>query len=131
MRKSVKRLVASRANYRCEYCFSPLDFSPDPYSIDHINPQGGDDSDNLAFSCQGCNNYKHKDTHAHDPVTNERVALYHPRLQNWSDHFVWIEDFSKIEGISIIGRATVHKLQLNRVGLVNLRNLLHQYGKHP
>jgi hypothetical protein len=58
MRKSVKRLVASRASYRCEYCFSPLDFSPDPFSIDHIDPQGGDDSDNLAFSCQGCNNYK-------------------------------------------------------------------------
>lgn len=91
MRKSIKRLVAQRANYRCEYCSSP----------------------------------------ALDPVTNEHIALFNPRLHDWSTHFVWVDRFSKIEGLSPLGRATVLKLQLNRVGLVNLRTLLHLYGKHP
>lgn len=131
MRKSIKNLVAKRANYRCEYCLSLLDFSPDPFSIDHIDPQGGDDPENLAFSCQGCNNYKHKDTHALDPLTGANVSVFNPRLQEWSEHFLWQDSFTKIEGISPTGRSTVQKLQLNRIGLVNLRTLLHHYGKHP
>jgi 5-methylcytosine-specific restriction endonuclease McrA len=53
-----KKKVAERADFLCEYCFSPRRFSPDSFSIEHIQPKsksGSDDLDNLALACQGCN----------------------------------------------------------------------------
>ncbi len=48
------RLVFTRARDRCEYCQSPQDHCPDPFSIEHIHPQalgGTHQADNLALSC--------------------------------------------------------------------------------
>ncbi|MEM8806039.1 MAG: hypothetical protein AAGF01_08435 [Cyanobacteria bacterium P01_G01_bin.38] len=66
-----------------------------------------------------------------DPVTQAMVALYHPRQQIWTEQFAWNEDYSKILGLTSIGRATVEKLKLNRPGLVNLRRILYDLGEHP
>jgi HNH endonuclease len=134
MLSSTKKWVAERARYCCEYCLTPADFSPDPFSMDHIisTAQGGSDVEsNLAFSCQGCNNFKHAATEAVDPETGLFVLLYNPRIDEWLQHFQWLDNFSKIEGITPICRATVGRLQLNRLGLLNLRVVLRQYGKHP
>ena len=59
------------------------------------------------------------------------APLYNPRVHTWNEHFRWNRDFSEIIGISPIGRATVAKLQLNRVGLKNLRIVLRFADKHP
>jgi pSer/pThr/pTyr-binding forkhead associated (FHA) protein len=59
------------------------------------------------------------------------VPLYHPRNQQWSDHFAWNEDFSLIIGLTATGRATVETLQINREGVVNLRRVLYTMGEHP
>lgn len=120
----LKRAVAERARYCCEYCFSQLRFSPDPFSVEHIIPSsrhGTDDFSNLAFACQGCNNRKYIDIDAIDPVTGETVALYHPRQHIWEEHFRWSDDTIHIIGLSPTGRASVEKLRLNREGVVNLR----------
>jgi 5-methylcytosine-specific restriction endonuclease McrA len=80
----LKAEVAQRANGCCEYCRSQAQFSPDPFSIEHIMPRsqgGNDNSDNLALACQGCNNRKYSYTKARDPVNGELVPLYHPRYQ--------------------------------------------------
>lgn len=129
-----KELVAERAKYCCEYCLSQVKYSADPFSIDHIFPQtagGSDDLDNLAYACLGCNGCKFTATTALDPLTGEEVALYHPRQDQWSQHFTWNAEFTFIIGLTPTGRATVQRLQLNREGVVNLRRVLSAANKQP
>lgn len=129
-----KEFITQRARSCCEYCYSQLKFSPDPFSIEHIIPlsKGGTyDLDNLALSCQGCNNRKYNHVEAIDPINGKLVLLYHPRQQLRSEHFVWSDDFTELIGISPIGRATIVRLQLNREGVVNLRWLLREKNLHP
>lgn len=87
--------------------------------------------DNLALSCQGCNNHKHTKIEGIDPLTRESVSLYHPRKQVWSDHFTWNDDYTLIIGLTPTGRVTVSELQLNRPGLINLRRAIYALGEHP
>jgi hypothetical protein len=130
----LKAEVAQRANGCCEYCRSQAQFSPDPFSIEHIMPrsQGGtDNSNNLALACQGCNNRKYTHIKGRDPINGELVTLYHPRNQLWEAHFVWNEDFVIVVGLTPTGRATIERLQLNREGVVNLRRVLRAINQHP
>jgi HNH endonuclease len=134
MKTSIKRAVHKRAHGCCEYCLSQSEFSHDDFSVEHIIPRvlgGSDDIDNLALSCQACNNRKFTATTAFDPITGEEVRLFRPRLDLWSTHFSWIENDAQVSGITAIGRATVASLKLNRLGLVNLRRALHKAGYHP
>ena len=131
---SIRKLVRERASGCCEYCLSQEDFSPERFSIEHIYPRskgGSSNLENLALSCQGCNNCKYTKTHACDPVTKEFVRLYHPRQDRWKDHFAWNEDYSIVVGLTLVGRATVNALKLNRPGLMNLRRVLYQVKIHP
>jgi hypothetical protein len=126
--------ITKRANGRCEYCQSQEKYSPDPFSIEHVLPlsKGGlTIADNLAFACQGCNNHKYIATEAIDPATGQSVSLFHPRKDVWSEHFVWNNDASLLVGLTPKGRATVEKLQLNRAGVVNLRQVLFLLSLHP
>jgi hypothetical protein len=58
-------------------------------------------------------------------------TAYHPRQQLRVEHFVWSDDFTELIGISPTGRATIVRLQLNREGVVNLRQLLREKNLHP
>ncbi len=134
MTNAAKKKVQERAKYCCEYCLSQSKFSADSFVIEHIIPlaKGGtDDLENLALSCQRCNNHKFTATHSLDTATGILVALYHPRIDAWELHFQWSEDFTEIIGISPNGRASVQRLQLNRQGLINLRQVFVQVGLHP
>jgi len=126
--------VAERARHCCEYCRSQARFAMQAFSVEHVRPrsqQGKTSSDNLALACQGCNNHKYNRTHAADPITGIVVPLFHPRTQRWQDHFCWNADCTLIVGLTPTGRATVEALQLNRLGLVNLRRILYEVGEHP
>jgi hypothetical protein len=130
----LKRLAPARARGRCEYCLSPVSHAVSSFAIEHIIPleKGGKTTaSNLALSCQGCNNHKHIKTEAIDPITKRQVPLFHPRRRKWREHFAWSEDCSLVIGLTPIGRATIEALQLNRPGVVNLRQLLYDAGKHP
>lgn len=132
--QKLRREVVARAQECCEYCLSQEQFSTQTFSIDHIIPQekGGKTSlNNLALSCQGCNNHKYTKTEGYDPVTHETVPLYHPRQQDWEQIFAWNEDCTLIIGLTPTGRATVNTLHLNRVGVINLRKVLFVAKKHP
>jgi 5-methylcytosine-specific restriction endonuclease McrA len=129
-----RQAVARRARRLCEYCRSPDRYAPDPFSIDHVQPQargGSHRISNLAYACAGCNGRKHTAIEARDPATGEIVPLYHPRRDRWSDHFAWSEDSAEILGHTAVGRATIARLELNRPHLTNLRRLLHAIGVHP
>ncbi|MDX2239899.1 MAG: hypothetical protein NW224_04365 [Leptolyngbyaceae cyanobacterium bins.302] len=66
-----------------------------------------------------------------DPVTEQKVPLFHPRQQQWQEHFTWNSGFTLVVGLTPTGRATVEELQINRIGLVNLRRALFAFGQHP
>jgi len=129
-----KKAVAKRANQCCEYCRSQLRFAMQPFSIEHIIPKSQDGEtnlDNLALSCQGCNNHKYNKTEGVEKISGDVVSLYHPRQHQWKTHFAWNDDFSLVIGLTPIGRVTVETLRLNRTGVVNLRRVLYSIGEHP
>jgi hypothetical protein len=131
---SLRQQVTRRAFGCCEYCLSQAQFSPDPFSVEHIVPRGkggSNELDNLAFSCQGCNGHKHVAVKAIDPVNGKPTFLYNPRLHQWDEHFLWDENFTIMVGRTAIGRATIERLQLNRTGVVNLRQVLQRIARHP
>lgn len=131
---TLRRTVASRAKNLCEYCQCPEAFSPDSFTVEHIQPRqagGKTITDNLAWACFGCNGRKHIKTSHTDPETQQEVALFHPRRQRWSEHFSWNDDFTQMIGKTPCGRATIEALQLNRGGVVNLRRLLTSAKLHP
>jgi len=130
----LRRIVVERASGLCEYCRSPEQFSIGNFAIEHVIPSqigGTSTEDNLALSCQQCNNHKYTKTQAPDPTSENMVPLFHPRQHRWSDHFVWNEDFTLVIGTSPTGRATVEALHLNREGVVNLRRVLFAMNEHP
>ena len=134
MRTEIRKLVKERANHLCEYCLALSHFSFHPFSVDHIIPlsqNGTDELNNLALACQHCNNCKYNKSRCTDHLTGNIVPLFHPRLENWADHFRWNEDYTKIIGITSVGRATVYCLKMNRQAAVNLREALRQFGVHP
>ena len=134
MTNSLREKVCVRAANCCEYCRSQAHFSHDPFSAEHIQPtaKGGQDIlENLAWSCMGCNFYKFTATFAIDLLTGELVPLFNPRKDDWNNHFQWTENFTIIKGRTPIGRATILRLKLNRLGLINLRQILTEAKKHP
>lgn len=129
-----KEALANQAGRCCEYCRAPARYSVSSFSVEHIVPRargGTATPDNLAYSCQGCNNFKYTKTSAIDPVSNVEVSLFHPRRQQWSEHFAWNEDTTLVIGVTATGRATVDALRLNRDELLNLRRVLFINGEHP
>lgn len=134
MPDALRALVRERAGDCCEYCLSQADFSPSPFGLEHIMPavkKGQTESDNLAWACQGCNGRKYIFTEATDPFTGQEVPLFHPRQDEWPEHFAWNDDKTIMIGITPIGRATIDRLELNRKEVVNLRAILTAVGMHP
>ncbi len=130
----LRQTVINRSGGCCEYCRSQLEYSPDPFVIEHVIPRasgGQDDLENPTFSCGGCNGHKYTKTEASDPLTSQSVPLFHPRRQRWRDHFEWSADLTLIIGITPTGPATVGALNMNRPGVVNPRRVLSTTGVHP
>lgn len=128
-----RRAVEARAQWRCEYCLTPLRFSPQSFNVDHVIPRslgGLIRLNNLALAC-GCNQYKANRVRAYDPQTRRLVSLFNPRRQAWEEHFTWSADALQIIGLTAVGRATIAALRLNRDELINLRHLLILIGEHP
>jgi hypothetical protein len=131
---AIKQIMFDRAHRCCECCLSQAAYSPQPFSIEHIVPiskGGSNDLDNLALAYQGCNNFKYIKTQGLDPISLLEVNLFHPKLHQWREHFIWDANYLHIYGITPAGRATVNTLKLNRAELVNLRKVLFAIGEHP
>jgi hypothetical protein len=130
----LRRLVRQRARGYCEYCVCPEFCATQLHSIEHIVPEslgGPSRADNLALACQGCNGSKATKTHALDPATGRLVPLFNPRKDDWFAHFSWSPDHLYLIGLTPIGRATIQELDLNRDGVIHLRQLLILNREHP
>ena len=131
--KRIAKLVRERADDRCEYCLLPQEWQESEFHIDHIRPRvaGGDTRlENLALACVGCSLKKAARQSVFDSRTGRMVRLFHPRTDNWSDHFTWDERW-RIVGSTPVGRATVAALQLNRRRLLEIRRDLARLGRYP
>ena len=132
--KKTRKLVSERAYGCCEYCMSQENYATQLFSVEHIFPLalgGNSDLENLALSCQGCNNFKFTKLTAFDKETNDLVPIFNPRKDVWTEHFRWNERFTVIIGLTPIGRVTVQTLRLNRNILINQRIVFRKYGIHP
>lgn len=132
--EAVRKQIRTMAGNRCGYCRSLQKYVLGMLEIDHIIPKakgGTDDPDNLWLACRLCNGYKGTQTHAVEPKTGQRVQLFNPRQQRWSEHFQWSDDGTQIIGRTACGRATVIALQLNNLIAVTVRQQWVMAGWHP
>ena len=132
--KALRQRVTEQARRRCGYCLSQELITGQLLEVDHILPEarGGPTREEILWLiCSKCNQHKGDAIAAPDPLTGERVPLFHPRKQAWSDHFAWSPKGDRIIGLTPVGRATVSLVKLNRVELVNARQLWVMAGWHP
>ena len=132
--EQLRQQVIAQADYRCEYCKTSSRLTGAPPIMEHILPRslgGTDDRENLAASCYRCNEFKGAKTHAVDPETGQFVALFNPRTQIWTAHFLWVNGGTHIAGITLTGRATVMALRLNNENIVAARAIWMEGGWHP
>jgi HNH endonuclease len=131
---TVRARVREHAQYQCGYCRVEEQYIYAPIEVDHIYPQSegeSDDEENLWLACPRCNGFKGAQIYGVDPATRQRIQLFNPRKQKWSDHFRWGEDHAEIIGITDCGRATVEALQLNFAPNLELRRLFVKAGWYP
>ena len=130
----VQTQVRQRAHHLCEFCHASEQWQYVQFTVDHIIPlsQGGiDDLENLALACFHCNRRKSNQVRATDPESGIEVALFNPRRDRWSEHFIWSIDELLIVGITATGRATVEALALNRERVISIRAADREIGRHP
>jgi hypothetical protein len=101
--------------------------------VEHIVPKsdrGPDTPDNLALACPSCNLGKSSRTHVPDLGTGQDVPLFHPRTDNWGEHFQWVEGRSVV-GLTAVGRATIAALNLNHPRRRRIREAEESFGLFP
>jgi hypothetical protein len=129
---SLRRDVASRAKYRCEYCRRLETDSFIRYQSDHIisRKHGGKTTlENLAHSCPICNNAKGSDLSTILNDENQLIRLFHPRKDNWFEHFEVSDGI--ILAKTYIGEATIKLLKLNEIDRILERLDLIEAGLYP
>lgn len=114
---ALRRQVACRADFLCEYCLLHEDDTYFGCEVDHIisEKHGGlTQTGNLAYACFACNRSKGSDIASLVPGTVRLVPLFHPRRDRWHEHFGLSEtDGVTIVSVSGIGEATAHLLRIN------------------
>lgn len=125
------RRVHQRADFRCEYCQTSQRVTGQAMHVDHIDPDGADELDNLCLACGNCNLSKARANDAPDPVTGQIVDLFNPRKQIWAEHFQWTAEGTQLIGQTPAGRATIEPLKINQTRVVDARVFWVRLGLHP
>ena len=123
MDATTRDVVRRRADNRCEYCLLPQAYSELTHHVEHVIAKqhgGSDDVDNLALPCHRCNLRKGPNLTGLDPLSGELVPLFHPRRDQWAEHFLFRG--VRIKGVTPIGRATVYVLAMNDTRRLELRS---------
>ena len=122
---ALRKQVTNRADSKCEYCKFSQALSFFTFEMEHIISEkhdGGTTLDNLALACPPCNRAKGSDLGSIDSVTQKLTPFFHPRLQQWSEHF-------RFANVSIVpltaeGRVTEKILQFNSLDRISERDYL-------
>ena len=123
MDSAIRQQVRERGQYKCEYCQIPEAATPFiAFHAEHIiaqQHQVDDSLENLAPSCDRCNAYKGPNLSSIDPKTKAIVELFHPRKNQWNDHFEMQDGI--VFGKTACGRATAKLLNMNAARRIALR----------
>ncbi|MBC8229859.1 HNH endonuclease [bacterium] len=119
---SYREELRRRYNRRCGYCTIREEDYGGQLNTDHYRPisRGGtNERDNLVYCCTRCNQYK-----GDFWPTAEDLAAGHRILHTHQDdltlHFREETD-GRLTGLTVTGQFHIHKLRLNRPGLIALR----------
>lgn len=130
----LRQRVVETAGHRCEYCQTQELIIGMPLEVEHITPEaqgGSSDETNLCLACPRCNRHKGTQTTFKDEETGAEVPLFHPRQQEWRDHFAWRQNGLYLVGLTPTGRATVAALKINNPYIVRSRRIWTEAGWHP
>ena len=130
--EELRARVEVRAGRRCEYCRLHSALQGATFHVDHIQPLsagGTDDFENLSCACPTCNLAKSNRATLADPETGDLVPMFHPRRDNWSDHFRF-EGYSMV-GLTGRGRAIVAAFELNTTKYIFIRSAEREFGLFP
>jgi hypothetical protein len=128
----VEEFVRRRADDRCEYCRMHQSLQGATFHVEHIVPQskgGLSDEANLAIACPTCNLHKSDRLTAADPESLVLTPLFHPRLDNWHEHFEF-QGFEVI-GRTVKGRATIVTFELNHPRRQRIREAESRFDLFP
>ncbi len=128
----LRRLVAVRAEWICEYCLIADEDSYFGCAVDHIISEkhgGPTQADNLAYACVFCNQAKGSDIGSIHWVNRQFVRFYNPRTDLWAEHFLL--SGSRIEGITPVGVVTARVLGFNSPERLLERQVLEKMQRFP
>ena len=129
---ALRRLVAIRADYLCEYCLIHENDTFFGCQVDHIISEkhgGQTETDNLAYACAFCNRAKGSDIGSIIPDSGTLIRFFNPRTDLWFEHFTLHEIM--IVPLSPIGEVTVHILNFNDSERLLERQNLRALGRYP
>jgi hypothetical protein len=127
----LRNLVASRANYVCEYCLISEEDTFFGCQVEHIISRkhgGHSEPANLAYACVFCNRFKGSDIASLSAETSELTRFFNPRTDRWREHFILIE--ITIIPNTAIAEATVRILQMNSEERLLEREILRRRGRY-
>lgn len=132
---ALRRQIAHRADFLCEYCLLHEDDTYFGCEVDHIisEKHGGlTQTDNLAYACFACNRSKGSDIASLVPGTVRLVPLFHPRRDRWHKHFRLSDtDGITIATVSDVGEATARLLRINDSDRLVERQALRTASRYP
>lgn len=134
IRVELQRRIRDRFDECCAYCRTAESLTAMTFEFEHIRPlsDGGKTVfENLCFACPSCNRHKGNRQTAADPESGKGVALFHPQEQAWAEHFSWDATGTEIQGLTVVGRATITALRMNRPALSRARAMWIKLGEHP
>ncbi|AFY43898.1 HNH endonuclease [Nostoc sp. PCC 7107] len=128
----LRRLVARRADYICEYCLVSESDRSSGCQVDHIisvKHGGATTADNLCYACIFCNLQKGTDLGSINWQTGELVRFFNPRRDFWGEHFRLGEGV--IQPLTDIGEVTARIFDFNCDERVIERQALILSGQYP
>jgi hypothetical protein len=129
---ALRRFVAMRAEYLCEYCLIHEEEAFFGCEVDHIISEkhgGQTQADNLAYACAFCNRSKGSDVGSIVQRTGAFVRFFNPRTDPWGEHFVL--DGVRVAVLTDIGEATARILDFNNGERLVERQTLQRLGRYP
>ncbi len=130
--QKLKKEVAHRAGFRCEYCLLSERVSYFSFHIEHIRSikhGGNNHSENLAYCCPDCNFYKGTDAGTFVDDGFNLVRFFNPRIDIWQEHFEIHE--AKIHGKLAMGIATTQIFKFNEIDRLVFRKQLAELELFP
>jgi HNH endonuclease len=129
---ALRRLVATRADFLCEYCLVHEDDTVFGCEVDHIISEkhgGATEAGNLAYACAFCNRAKGSDIGSVVPGTGRFVRFFNPRTDRWAEHFLL--DGMTIVPLSDLGEVTARILDFNNSDRLLERQTIQAVGRYP